>query len=327
MRREREASDAEVGLVEATRRDVLLSLLAEVARHYFEYRGARYRLEVARKNAQVQDETLKLTVARLEGGRGTELDVARARAELKSTTALIPPIEADAARAKNRLAVLLGRQPSEFAIDLDEAGWTDAIPKLVAIGKPEDLLRRRPDIRAAERRLAAATARIGVATADLFPRVTFTGTLGPQAPTIPGLFRSGAAAYSLGPSISWAALDLGKVAARIRAAGAHAEADLNGYEQTVLLALEETENALVQFGRERTRRDALVEAVQASGQAAALADARYQAGAAEFLTTLDAQRTVLSLQMQLAESRTRTVTSLVALYKALGGGWEAAGEN
>lgn len=326
VRRAREAVDAEVGLADATRRDVLLSLLAEVARNYFEHRGARVRLEVARRNAQNQEETLKLTVARLEGGRGTELDVARARADLKATLALIPPIESETAKAKNRLAVLLGKQPSAFALEADAPGTADPLPQAVAIGKPADLLRRRPDIRAAERRLAAATARIGVATADLFPRVTFTGTLGPQASTVSGLFQSGAAAYSFGPSLSWAAFDLGRVAARIRAADARAEADLHGYEQVVLLALEETENALVQFGRERARRDTLVEAVQASEQAVALADARYQAGAAEFLTVLVAQRTVLTLQMQLAESRTRTMTALVAVYKALGGGWEAVGE-
>jgi multidrug efflux system outer membrane protein len=320
VRREREAVGAEAGAVEATRDDVLRSLLAEVARNYFEHRGARAHLEVARKNAEVQAETLRISVARYEGGRGTDLDVSRARAELKSTLALIPPIEADAARAKNRLAVLLGLQPSEFA--LAAAALSDRLPSLVAIGRPADLLRRRPDIRVAERRLAGATARIGVATADLFPRVTFTGSLGPQAPTIAGLFQSGAAAYTFGPSIRWAAFDLGKVAARIRAADARAEADLHAYEQTVLLALEETENALVEFGRQRARRDQLVEAVQASEQAASLADARYQAGAADFLTTLDAQRTVLSLQIQLAESRTRTMTALVALYKALGGGWD-----
>ena len=325
VRREREAADAEVGLAEATRRDVLLSLLAEVARNYFEHRGAQVHLEVARKNAQVQEETLRLTVARYEGGRGTELDVSRARAELKSTHALIPPIEAAAAKAKNRLAVLLGRQPSGFV--LDAGTLPERIPSMVAIGKPADLLRRRPDIRAAERRLAAATARIGVATADLFPRVTFTGSLGPQAPTVGGLFQSGAAAYTFGPSIRWAAFDLGRVAARIRAADARAEADLNEYEQTVLRALEETENALVDFGRHRARQQALAEAVQASERAAELADVRYQAGATDFLTTLDAQRTVLSLQIQLAESRTRTVTALVALYKALGGGWEGAGAN
>ncbi len=324
VRREREAAGAERGLTEATREDLLRTLMAEVARNYFEHRGAQVHLEVARKNAEIQGETLRLTIARYEGGRGTDLDVSRARAELKSTLALIPPIETDAARAKNRLAVLLGRQPGDFT--LAPAVLSDRLPELIAIGKPEDLLRRRPDIRAAERRLAASTARIGVATADLFPRVTFIGSLGPQSPTVPGLFQSGAAAYTFGPSIRWAAFDLGKVAARIRAADARAEADLQSYEQAVLLALEETENALVEFGRQRARRDQLVEAVQASEQAASLADARYQAGATDFLTTLDAQRTVLSLQIQLAESRTRTMTSLVALYKALGGGWEVAGD-
>jgi multidrug efflux system outer membrane protein len=323
VRREREAAGAERGVTEATREDVLLTLLAEVARNYFEHRGALVHLEVARKNADVQAETLRITIARYEGGRGTDLDVSRARAELKSTLALVPPIERDAARAKNRLAVLLGRQPAEFT--LEPGLLSDRLPELIAIGKPEDLLRRRPDIRAAERRLAASTARIGVATADLFPRVTFTGSLGPQAPTVPGLFQSGAASYTYGPSIRWAAFDLGKVAARIRAADARAEADLSTYEQTVLLALEETENALVEFGRQRARRDQLIEAVQASRQAASLADTRYQAGATDFLTTLDAQRTLLSLEIQLAESRTRTVTGLVALYKALGGGWEEAG--
>jgi multidrug efflux system outer membrane protein len=324
VRREREAAGAGVGMAEASRRDALLSLIAEVARNYFEFQGARRRLDVARKNVQVQEETLKLTVARYEGGRGTELEVSQARADLKATLALIPPIELDVIRAKNRLAVLQGRQPSGYVLDPGAPGPADALPKLVAIGKPADLLRRRPDIRAAERRLAASTARIGVATADLFPRVTFTGTMGPQAPTIPGLFQAGAAAYSFGPSLSWAALDLGKVEARIRAANAHAESDLRSYEQTVLLALEETENALVQYGKERSRRDALIEAVEASERAASIAEARFQAGAADFLTTLVVQRTVLSLQMQLAESRTRTVTALVAVYKALGGGWEAA---
>jgi multidrug efflux system outer membrane protein len=325
VRRSMEAADAEVGYAEASRHDVVLSLLAEVARNYFEMKGARYRLEVARKNARVQEETLRLTVARLEGGRGTDLDVSRARAEYQSTLSLLPPIETDLARAKNRLAVLLGVQPSGFSVDVGTPGPPDALPGLVAIGKPEDLLRRRPDIRQAERRLAAATARIGVATADLFPRVTFSGTLGPQAPTIPGLFQSGAAAYSLGPSLSWAAFDLGRVAARIRAADAHAEAELDHYQETVLRALEDAENALVLFGRERAQRDALVEAVAASEQAASLADARYQAGAVDFLASLDAQRTVLALQIRLAESRTRTVTALIALYKALGGGWEIAG--
>ncbi|MBV8879984.1 MAG: efflux transporter outer membrane subunit [Planctomycetaceae bacterium] len=322
VRRGNEAALAEAGAAEASRRDVLVTLLAEVARNYFEYRGLRYQLEVARRNAQNQEDSLRFVTTRFEAGRGTELDVARARAELESTRALIPPIDADAQRAKNRLAVLLGDSPTGFVLDAPPPAPLDKLPAMVAVGKPEDLLRRRPDIRRAERELAASTARIGVATADLFPRLTFSGTFGPQAQTVAGLFQAGSAAYSFGPTLTWAALDLGRVAARIRAADAHADADLSRYEQTVLLALEDTENALMLVGRTRERREALVAAVGASEQAAKLAEARYQAGAVDFLALLDAQRTVLSFQLQLSETQTRTLTALIALYKALGGGWE-----
>ena len=322
VRRSREAAAAEVGAAEATRRDVLLSLLAEVARNWFELKGARHRLDVASRDAANEEAVLRLTEARLDAGRGSELDVARARAQLQATRALLPPIETEIARARNRLAVLVGRQPQDFAVDPGPPAPPDALPALVAIGKPEDLLRRRPDIRRAERRLAAATARIGVATADLFPRVTIAGTFGPQAVKLSDLTHAGALAYSFGPTMSWAAFDLGRVAARIRAADARAEADLRIYQDTVLRALEETENALVAFNRERARRDALVEAVAASERALEIAVTRYEAGAIDFLATLDARRVALAQRLQLADSRTRTVTSLIALYKALGGGWE-----
>ena len=323
IRRTIEAASAEADAAEAFRRDVTVTLLADVARQYFELRGSLHEVEVAKKNADIQREALRVTTARFDAGRGTELDVARARAELNATLALIPPLEAAAARSKNRLAVLLGVPPSGFRVDLPAPSPLDKLPAMVAVGKPEDLLRRRPDIREAERHLAAATARIGVATADLFPRISITGSFGADAKSIPGLVRSGASRYAFGPNISWEALNLGSVAARIRAAGARADADLARYEETVLVALEETENALVTFGRARARRDALVEGVRASERAAALAEARYQGGADDYLSTLLAQRTVLSLQLQLAESQTTTVTALIALYKALGGGWES----
>jgi multidrug efflux system outer membrane protein len=326
IRRSNEAAFAEVGVADASRRDVLVTLLAEVARNYFEYRGARFQLEVAKRNAANQEESLNFVTARFNAGRGTELDVSRARAELQSTRALIPPIEADAIRAKNRVAVLLGETPTRFVLNAPPPAALDKLPPLVAVGRPEDLLRRRPDIRQAERSLASATARIGVATADLFPRLTFSGTFGPQAVTVPSLFKAGAAAYSFGPQLSWAAFDLGRVAARIRASEAHADAELNRYQQTVLLALEDTENALVLLSRTRDRRDALVGAVASSERAAELAEARYQGGAVDYLSVLDAQRTVLSFQLQLSESQTRTITSLIALYKAVGGGWEFAPE-
>jgi multidrug efflux system outer membrane protein len=326
VRRQNEAVEAEAGAIEANRRDVLVTLLAEVARNYFEYRGSRYQLEVARRNAKNQEDSLTFVTTRFQGGRGTELDVSRAKAELQSTLALIPPIDADALRAKNRLAVLLGESPTRFVLDAPPPVPLDKFPAMVAVGKPEDLLRRRPDIRRAERGLAAATARIGVATADLFPRLTFSGTFGAQSTNLAGLFQAGAGSYALGPSLTWAAFDLGRVAARIRAADAAADAELNRYEQSVLLALEDTENALMIVGRTRERREALVAAVAASEQAAKLADARYQAGAVDYLASLDAQRQVLSFQLQLSESQTRTLTSLIALYKALGGGWEYAPE-
>jgi len=193
----------------------------------------------------------------------------------------------------------------------------------VAIGHPADLLRRRPDIRIAERELAAATARIGVATAELFPRVTFVGNISLEAMTLSGLGAAGSEAYSVGPRISWPALDLGRVYARIKAADARAEASLARYEQTVLNALEETENALVSYSEVRKRRNLLASAVQASGEAHRLAMLRYQEGISDFLTVLDAESRLRQDQVLLAQSQTAVATSLVAIYKALGGGWES----
>ncbi|MDB6108820.1 MAG: efflux transporter outer rane subunit, partial [Pedosphaera sp.] len=221
------------------------------------------------------------------------------------------------------LSVLTGQQPTVLVGELKEPAPMPALPALVAISNPEALLRRRPDVRAAERTLAAATARIGVATADLFPRVTFNANIALQASTLSGLGKAGADTWSFGPSITWAALDYGHVRARIQASDARAAGALAAYEQTVLITLEETENALVDFGREQVRRDFLSESVQASQVAATLARQRYENGATDFLTVLDAERVLYSAQDQLAQSQTRTGTALVAVYKSLGGGWES----
>ena len=322
LRRALEASSAEVQLAAANQRDVQVSLISEVARNYLELRGSQNELAVARRNATNQTSTVNITRARLEGGRGTELDVARAQAQLSSTLAIIPPLETQVARAMHRLSVLVGEQPTVLVPDLIQPVPLPSLPALVSIGKPESLLRRRPDIRVAERRLAAATARIGVETADLFPRVTFNGSLGLQASSLAGLTEGGADAYSFGPKITWAALDLGHVRARIKAADARAERALAEYERAVLTALEETENALVDFGRQQSRRDFLQQSVEASQTAAKLARERFENGATDFLTVLDAERVMLEAQDQLARSQTETATSLVAVYKALGGGWE-----
>jgi multidrug efflux system outer membrane protein len=322
VRRSVQAGTAEAQAAEATRRDAQVTLISEVARNYFELRGAQNELAVAHRNADNQRETLNITQARLEGGRGTELDVARARAQLNSTLAGIPPLETAVARAIHRLGVLTGQPPTALVAELKEPAPLPALPALVAISSPEALLRRRPDVRAAERALAAATARIGIATADMFPRVTFNGRIGLEAKTISGLGQAGADTWSFGPHISWAALDLGHVRARIQAADARAEAALAAYERTVLTTLEETENALVDFGREQSRRDFLRESEQASETAATLARQRYENGATDFLTVLDAERVLLEAQDQLAISQTRSATALVTVYKSLGGGWE-----
>jgi NodT family efflux transporter outer membrane factor (OMF) lipoprotein len=324
VRRSIEASAADVGAAEAARRDVIVSLIAEVARNYFELRGTQNQLAVARQNAENQQQTLDLTLALLEGGRGTELDTSRAEAQLNSTLATIPPLEATIKRALHRLAVLAGQEPTALVPELSPLLPLPALPTLVALGTPAELLRRRPDIRVAERDLAAATARIGVATADLFPRVTLLGSIGIQAGSFLGLGEGGSDVFSVGPSIFWAAFDLGRVRARVRQADARTGAALAQYEQRVLLALEETENSLVDFTRQQTRREFLQASARASEKAVGLARQRYQFGVSDFLTVLDAERTLLEAQDRLAQSETLTATSLIAVYKALGGGWEIA---
>jgi multidrug efflux system outer membrane protein len=216
---------------------------------------------------------------------------------------------------------LTGQAPETLTDELRASQPLPDLPALVAIGNPAQLLRRRPDIRAAERNLAAATAGVGVAMADLFPRVVFNGAVGLNAESFAGLGRGGSDTRSFGPSITWAALDYGHVRARIKAGGAVAEAQLAQYQQTVLTSLEETENALVDYGRTRARRENLAESVKASQAAAALAHIQFDNGATDFLTVLDAERVLLEAQDQLAQTETQTATALVAVYKALGGGW------
>lgn len=327
VRRSVEASSDEVDAQQATLHDVGVSLIAEVGRNYFELRGLQNQLAVAERNAEIQAQTLEMTRVKADNGRGTELDVARAQAQLDSTRAEIPGLRAAVKRAIHRLSVLSGQAPDSLTPSLQPARAMPKAPDNIAIGNPSELLRRRPDIRMAERSLAAATARIGVATADLFPRVTFVGNISLEAMTLSGLGAAGSEAYSVGPRITWPALDLGKVYARIKAADARAEASLANYEQTVLNALEETENALVNYGEELKRRALLASAAQASEQARQLAQLRYQEGIADFLTVLDSESRLLNDQSRLAQSETAAATALTAVYKALGGGWETIDDN
>ena len=324
VRRSVEASNDEVEIQEATLRDLSVSLIAEVARNYFELRGLQNQLAVALKNTENQTKTLEITRIRLEGGRGTELDTSRATAQLDSTRAIIPPLEAGIYRAIHRLSVLTGQLPDTLTKTLLTSAPLPKIPEIIQIGNPAELLRRRPDIRIAERSLAAATASIGVATADLFPRVTFVGTIALEASMLSAVGAKGSDSYLLGPRISWAAFDLGHVYARIKAANANAESSLAQYQQTVLNALEETENALENYNRERARQALLFSAAQASVRAEELAQLRFNEGVSDFLTVLDTELRLLDDQDKLAQSETTTATALAAVYKALGGGWEVS---
>lgn len=322
VRRGVEASSAELAASEAGVYNTQVSITAEVARNYFELRGYQHRLEVARRNADNQGESLRITTARLDAGRGTKLDTSRASAQLSATLATIPDLEASATRAMLRLGVLTGQSPESLIAQLSEARAQPQLPTTHAIGTPEALLRRRPDIRIAERELAAATARVGVAVGDLFPRISFVGRWGFDAATSSELGEGGSESYAFGPSIQWAAFDLGRVHQRIKQREAATDGALARYEQTVLRALEETDASLTDYTKALIKQQHLQNSATASAEAATLARARFDSGAADFLTVLDAERSVLEAEDQLARSETQTATALLATYKALGGGFQ-----
>jgi multidrug efflux system outer membrane protein len=321
VRRNVEAARADVGASEATLRDARVSVIAELARDYFILRGLQDQLTLTRRNADNQLSTVKLTRTRLEAGRGNELDTSRAEAEWQTTLASIPTLEASIGTTLYRLSVLTGRTPTALTAQLSPEAPMPELPAFNAVGTPERLLRRRPDIRVAERRLAGATARVGVAMGDLFPKVTLTGQVGYWAPTFGEFGESQARFYSVGPSISWAAFDMGRVLARIGEARAQTDAALAQYQSAVLGALEDTEGAMITYGRSQSRRDALKLAAAASDKAADLARKRFEGGLIDFLEVLDAERTALSAELLLSQSRTDAATSLIAVYKALGAGW------
>ena len=326
LRRQVEASGAEYEARLAERRAVMVAVAGEVSRTYMELRGAQRRLEVARANVANQQESLELVQALLDAGRGTELDLSQATAQMETTLSTLPDFERQASQAIHRLAVLVGEPPAALQELLGPSVGLPPVPDRIAVGDPAGLLRRRPDIAAAERRLAAATARIGVATADLFPRLSLSASFGYLGTSLDDLGSERARTTSFGPFLSWAAFDLGRVRQRIRANEAGADANLAMYEKTVLIALEETENALVRLQRGRQTQAHLERAEASASEAAELARVRYEHGLDSFLTVLDAEARRLSSQDALAISVTETASAFVALYEALGGGWQMAVE-
>ncbi|SFK54265.1 efflux transporter outer membrane subunit [Caulobacter sp. UNC279MFTsu5.1] len=326
VRRGVESARAEAGAAQADLRDAQVTIAAEVARNYLELRGAQARLAVANRNLDTQRETLRLTQVRYNAGAGSPIDVASAQARLNATEAAIPALITAEKRANYRLCVLVGKRPGELDAVLagPQAGKDAEVTPLIAalpIGDAADLLRRRPDVQAAERRLAAQTAKVGVATADLFPRVRVTGFIGFLSGTSSGFGNAASQAWSVAPSVSWPALDLGGAHQRLKAAQARNDASLAVYDQTVLRALEDLETALVAYRQQQAQLVSLTNQAAASRRAAELARIQYKEGGIDFLVLLDAERTLLAAEDSLTVAETGVNTNVVAIYKALGGGW------
>lgn len=322
VRRGIEAANADYQAAIEDRRDVYISLLSEVARNYIELRGFQREIAIAQENLRSQQQTLALTEDRFRAGVTTQLDVARARAEVATTAAGIPSLDAQVHQSAHQIAVLLGEQPMSLLKELIDIKPIPAAPADVPIGVPADLLRRRPDIRRAERQLAGATARVGQATAQLYPRFTILGTFGFDASKFARVAEWPARYYSLGPGVTWPIFDAGRIRANIRVQNEAVRQYLSDYEQTVLNAMEEVEDNLVDYSREQQRHQALDEAVAADQQAVDLARQQYQQGVVDFLTVLEAERSLYGAEDARARSEIQISSDLVALYKALGGGWE-----
>jgi NodT family efflux transporter outer membrane factor (OMF) lipoprotein len=280
-------------------------------------------LAITLANLRSQQETLELTRARFNAGVVGELDVARARALVETTAAQVPLIQQNVKESIHRLAVLLGLPPAELLNELGEAAPIPTGVTELPVGLPSELLRRRPDIRRAERELAAQVALIGVATADLFPRFSLTGQFGLQSEEFSSLGNSESIFFSWGPAVRWNIFSAGRIRSNIAVQDARAEQQLVLYEQTVLNSLEEVENSLVSFQREQERRVFLSNAVDANRRAVTLANDLYVRGLTDFLAVQEAKRNLLQAEDQLALSEERVSSNLVALYKALGGGWDA----
>lgn len=319
-----EAIDAQRALEEATQADlrqVYVTVTAEVARTYIALRGAQYRLEIARRNEKNQNDTFLLTQKLMDGGRGTILDTSRAQTQVELTRATVPEFEAQVTAAINRLAVLTGRVPDNLESELAGVKPLPNLPLSVDVGGVDSLLRRRPDIKSAERVLAARVAQYNIEVTELFPTVDLIGALGFVTPNF-GDIASTALQGNIGPVINWRAFDLGRVRADIDAADAVSQAALANYEQTVLLALEETQTALSDFKREEARREILQRATRSAKKAATIARQRYNQGVDDFLDVLDAEATLLQAEDALAQSETNAALDLISIYKALGGGWQ-----
>ena len=321
-RRALQASSAQYAASQFSRRDVLVSLLGDVAQSYIDLRGYQQRLAIARENIDAQEKSLGITRDRFAKGLASELDVDQASAVLATTRADVPTLESSIQTSMHRVEVLLGQHPGSLQAELGPSAAIPPTPPLVPVGVPSDLLLRRPDIREAERQLAAATANIGVAKADLFPKFNLTGSYGLDSISTSDFFTAKSQNWSVGPTVQWRIFDAGRIRANIRVQNALQEQALATYEKTVLTAFEEVENNLVSYAKEQDRRRSLQDAVLSNKRSLEVSQRQYANGLTDFLHVLDAERSLFSAQDALVQSDRTISANLVALYKSLGGGWE-----
>ncbi|HMG13757.1 MAG TPA: efflux transporter outer membrane subunit [Gemmatimonadaceae bacterium] len=301
--------------------DVQVSVAAEVARTYFDLRGAQRQLTVSQRNAANQRKTVKLTEDRLAAGQGTAFDTERAKSVLYLTLATAPGLESQIALDRNRLAVLLGRSPDALPRALLDSGGLLRLPDTLYVGSPDQLVHRRPDVLRAERQLAARSLFVGAARAEYLPRVTLSARAGYAATSVDSLFKRGNSRLLIGPVMTFPLFDIGRVRESVEVAQAGQDEAQATYNATVLQALEESEGSLVTYDRAHARLSILESAVRSSSRAADLAQQRFEAGLTDLLQVLDAERTLLDAENQLEQGRTAAATALVAVYKAVGGTW------
>jgi multidrug efflux system outer membrane protein len=322
LRQKVKAAKADVVAAEEARRDVMLIVTAEVARNYVEFRGISEEIRIIERNRDAQKETLDLTRVRAQAGLATELDVERQAAQLATTAAAIPALEVARAKSLHRLGVLIGEDPGALRVELEKPRPLPPTPAEVPAGLPSDLLKRRPDIRRAQAGIAAAFDRAGAARKDLYPKLVFTGFTGRQATSVGGLTLGAGNFFGFGPGLQLPIFTGGRIRSNIAVQEARLQQSLRIYEQEVLAAFEETENALAAYRRERERRASLAAAVAASRNSVALAREVYLAGLGDFLSVLEAQRSQFAAEEELQRSETALRTTLIALFEALGGGVE-----
>jgi NodT family efflux transporter outer membrane factor (OMF) lipoprotein len=327
VRRGVEAARADVGAAEAERDSVRVIVAAETARAYADILTSQRRLDVQKRTVSLLEQTVALAQKRFDAGRTSKLDLVRVSALRDQQRAKIPEFEADLESATFRLATLTGHTPAERPITGSD-GHLLQLGQPIPVGDGRALLARRPDVREAERRLAGSTARIGVATADLYPRITLGGSVGSSAASIASLFTGGAVGFLLGPLINWSFPNQAAVRARIAGARADSQADLARFDKAVLTALEETETSLSRYSNEIERRAALQAARDQAEQAAKITRAQLREGRADSLAVLDSERTLAETEADLAEADGRIIDAQVDLFRALGGGWQKpAGSN